>query len=67
MEQDHYPHTKLEQMDRDPQAWLRSKMFEQACFRAGVSQPWQVFAVAQQIIKEQDDADGSDRDKSKDA
>lgn len=54
MEQDHYKHTRLEEMDRDPQRWMRLQQIERACAEAGATSPWQVFAVASAMIANQD-------------
>lgn len=66
MEHDHYSHTKLEEMDRDPQRWLRLRAIEQACAQSGATCPWKVFAVANKMVankdKERADAKSSSRD-----
>jgi hypothetical protein len=62
MEHEHYKHTRLEEMDRDPQRWLRLRQIEKACNEAGVTSPWQVFAVAQQMVKEAKDVESDSRD-----
>lgn len=54
MERDHYSHTKLEEMDRDPQRWMRLQQIERACAESGAASPWQVFAVASAMVKNKD-------------
>jgi hypothetical protein len=64
MEQDHYIHTKLEPMDRDPIAWKKSLEFERYLAECGASKPWQIFQAASEYVKEQ--KDGNDTDKQTD-
>jgi len=69
VEHDHYPHTMLEPMDRDPIAWKKSLEFERYLAECGASKPWQIFKAASEYVKERKDADneGSDRDRGSDA
>jgi hypothetical protein len=52
VEHDHYPHTMLEPMDRDPIAWKKSLEFERYLAECGASKPWQIFKAASEFSKE---------------
>jgi hypothetical protein len=69
VEHDHYPHTMLEPMDRDPIAWKKSLEFERYLAEYGASKPWQIFKAASELVKEQkdDNDEGSDRDRGSNA